>query len=142
MSIALYTDGQRTGVSWVFPLFIVKNFEDPLTGGFIVWRMYLKDRFKDFGWMLLYTPSASRWVDTYFAAGVEWDIEVIDGTRSKDANFVLEKGIKFRANISTSPLRFLTFFTDFWGLRVGIKNKGFFDIERFTYVLEIGAGAW
>ncbi len=123
-------------------MFIVKNFEDPLTGGFLVWRMYLKDKLRDFGWMLLYTPSASRWIDTYFAAGVEWDSQVIDGTRSKDANFVLETGIKFRANISTSPLRFLTFFTDFWGLRVGIKNKGFFDIERFTYVLEIGAGAW
>ena len=91
---------------------------------------------------MLYTPSASRWIDTYFAAGVEWDSQVIDGTRSKDANFVLETGIKFRANISTSPLRFLTFFTDFWGLRVGIKNKGFFDIERLTYVVEIGAGAW
>ena len=142
LSIALYADGQRVGFSWVFPLFIVKNFEDPLTGGFIVWRMYLKDKFRDFGWMLLYTPSASRWIDTYVAAGVEWDSQVVAGTRSKDADFVLETGFKFRANISTTPLRFLTFFTDFWGLRLGVKNKGFFDIDRLTYVLEIGAGAW
>ncbi len=142
LSIALYADGDL-GVSWVFPFFIVRNFEDPLSGGFLVWRMYLKDRRpRDFGWMLMYTPSASRWIDTYLAAGVEWNTQVIDGTSSRNADFVLETGLKFRANISTTPLRFLTFFTDFWGLRVGIKNRGFFDIERFTYVFEIGAGAW
>lgn len=105
--------------------------------------MYLKDRARDFGWMLLYAPSASRWMDTYLAAGVEWDNRVIDdGTRRTDADFVLETGLKFRANISNSPFRFLTFFIDFWGLRVGIKNTGFFDIDRFSYVFEIGAGAF
>jgi len=142
LSIALYTDGDL-GVSWVFPFFIVRNLEDPLAGGFLVWRMYLKDKKpRDFGWMLQYSPSASRWVDTYMAAGVEWDAEVIDGTNNTDADFVLETGFKFRANISRTPLKFLTFFTDFWGLRAGIKNTGFFDIDRFTYVFEIGAGAW
>jgi len=142
LSISLYTDGQRAGLSWVFPLFIVRNFEDPMTGGFIVHRMYLKDRARDFGWMLLYAPSASRWMDTYVAAGVEWDSREIDGIRSTEADFVLETGLKFRANISNSPVRFLTLFTDFWGLRVGIKNTGFFDIDRFRYVFEVGAGAF
>jgi hypothetical protein len=28
------------------------------------------------------------------------------------------------------------------GFRAGVKNKGFFDIERLTYVLEFGAGVW
>ncbi|MFB3106251.1 MAG: hypothetical protein ACE1ZA_15205, partial [Pseudomonadales bacterium] len=143
LAIALYADGSPIGVSWTFPFFIVKNLEDPLTGGFIVWRMYAKDhRLRDIGWMLQYAPSASRWVDTYFAAGVEWDAEDVNGTRSRTTDFVLETGFKFRANISTTPLRLLTFFTDFWGLRLGVKNKGFFDIDRLTYVLEIGAGAW
>ena len=142
LSIALYTDG-KLGVAWVFPFFIIRNLEDPLGGGFFVWRMYLKDTsLRDFGWMLMYAPSASRWIDTYLAAGVEWDTQVIDGTSSTDTDFVLETGLKFRANISTSPLRFLTFFTDFWGFRAGIKNRGFFDIDRLTYVLEVGAGAW
>ncbi len=142
LAIALYTDGQGAGVSWVFPFFILKNLEDPLTGGFLVWRMYLKDRLRDFGWMLLYAPSASRWIDTYLAAGVEWDSQLVNGTRRRDADFVFETGLKFRANISGTPLKFLTLFTDFWGLRLGIKNTGFFDIERFTYVFEIGAGAF
>ncbi len=142
LSIALYSDGERAGVSWVFPLLIVRNFEVPLSGGFLVQRMYLKDKLRDFGWMMMYAPSASRWVDTYFAAGVEWDSKVIDGIRSRDADFVLETGFKFRANISRTPLRFLTFFTDFWGVRAGVKNTGFFDIERLTYVFEVGAGVW
>jgi hypothetical protein len=32
--------------------------------------------------------------------------------------------------------------TDFWGVRIGIKNYGFFDIDKLTYVLEFGAGVW
>ena len=45
------------------------------------------------------------------------------------------------ANIAYSPLRFLPF-TDFWGVRLGVKNWGFWDIERMTYVMEIGAGSF
>ena len=141
-AIALRTDGDL-GFSFVFPLLIVKNFEDPLSGGFIVWRMYLKDKgLRDFGWMLMYTPSASRWIDTYLAAGVEWDDEVVDGVKQTDTDFVFETGLKFRVNMSHSPLKFLTLLTDFWGFRAGILNKGFTDIDQLTYVLEIGAGAW
>jgi hypothetical protein len=80
--IALRLDGD-VGVSFTFPLLIVKNFEDPLTGGFIVNRMYLKDFSPtDFGWQLLYTPSASRWLDGYLAAGLEvatYDVEPAPG---------------------------------------------------------------
>jgi hypothetical protein len=36
----------------------------------------------------------------------------------------------------------MSFLTDFWGLRAGIKNYGFFDIDRLTYVVEIGSGTW
>ncbi len=151
--IALRLDGD-VGVSFTFPLLIVKNFEDPLTGGFVVNRIYLKNHSPtDFGWQLLYTPSASRWLDGYLAAGLEvatYDIEQAPGdsippgaslTETR-TDFTLETGIKFRGQISGSPLGFLSFLTDFWGVRMGIQNKGFFDIDRFTYVIEIGAGVW
>jgi hypothetical protein len=141
-AVSLYVDGDL-GFAFAFPLFIVKNFEDPMTGGFIVHRMYLKDDdLRDFGWMALYTPSASRWIDTYLAAGAEWDKEVVNGESQTDTEFVLETGVKFRVNISTSAFKFLGVLTDFWGLRAGIKNKGFFDIDHLTYVFEFGAGAW
>jgi len=149
-AISLRADGDL-GFSFVFPLFILKNFEDPMSGGFLVHRMYLKDRrLRDFGWQLMYTPSASRWIDTYFAAGVEFDREDVSPppTNPDSANtflqtdFVLETGVKFRVNITKSPLKFLSFLTDFMGFRAGIKNKGFFDISKLTYVLEFGAGVW
>lgn len=142
LSIAYRYDG-NSGFSFVFPFFIVKNFEEPMTGGFIVQRMYLKDeQLRDFGWMAMYTPSASRWIDSYFAAGVEWNTERSGGKDVRDDFFVLETGIKFRAQIGHSPLKFLSFLTDFWGVRAGIKNTGAMDIDNLTYVLEVGAGAW
>jgi hypothetical protein len=149
-AISLRADGDL-GLSFVFPLFIVKNFEDPMTGGFIVHRMYLKDqRLRDFGWMLMYTPSASRWIDTYLAAGYEGDTEEVEPvpgdttgvTMVTHRDFVMETGIKFRVNITKSPLKFLSFLTEFMGLRAGIKNTGFFDISKLTYVFEFGAGVW
>lgn len=155
LGVALRADGD-IGFSFVFPLFIVKNFEVDLGGGFLVHRMYLKDkRLRDFGWLVMYTPSASRWIDTYVAAGVEWDsYDVVeDGpvptpaaeesfVTMTDTDFVFETGIKFRVNLSGSPMKFLGFLTDFWGVRAGIKNKGFFTIEKLSYVIEIGAGVW
>jgi hypothetical protein len=146
LSVALYADGDL-GVSGVFPLFIVKNFEEPMTGGFLTNRIILKDKhLRDFSWMLHYTPSASRWIDGYLSAGWEWDEEDAPAGSSteteKDDFFVFETGIKFRVNLTHSPLKLLTAVTDFWGFRAGIKNDGFFDIERLRYVLEFGAGTW
>jgi len=146
LSIAYRYDGD-SGLSFSFPFFIVKGLEDPMAGGYIVHRMYLKDKsMRDFGWMLHYTPSASRWIDTYLSAGVEWDVtdlpEGSENPTKTTAYFVLETGIKFRVNMSHSPLKFLTKLTDFWGVRVGIKNLGGFEIDKLVYVIEIGAGTW
>ncbi len=146
LAVAFRYDGDP-GLSFAFPLFVVKNFEDPLAGGFLVHRMYLKDReLRDFGWMLNYTLSASRWLDSYFAAGVEWDVVDLPVGEEKptrrETNFVFETGIKFRMSLAESPLKFLTVLTDFWGVRFGIKYLGAFGINRLVYVLEIGAGAW
>lgn len=148
LSISLYADGDL-GFSFVFPLFIVKNFEDPMAGGYLTNRMILKDyNLRDFSWMLLYTNSASRWIDGYFSAGAEWDvIDLPEGSEKKtktETNFVLETGIKFRVNITKSPapLKYLGKLTEFWGFRAGVKNTGFFEINRLRYVLEFGAGTF
>jgi hypothetical protein len=144
-AISFRADGDL-GFSFVFPFFILANLEDPMSGGFLVHRMYLKDRgLRDFGWTVMYAPSASRWVDGYTALGVEWDREPDPADPQRNTlqtDFVLEAGIKFRVNITKSPLKFLSFLTDFMGFRAGVKNKGFFDINRLTYVLEFGAGVW
>jgi len=52
-----------------FPFFIVAHLNDPMTGGYLVHRMYLKNkRLRDLGWMITYMPSGSRWMDTYLGA--------------------------------------------------------------------------
>jgi len=135
------------GVSVILPFFIFKTLEDPIAGGYICQRVYFKDEsLRDIGWMLLYTPSASRWVDGYISGGVEWDkYDVFENdmwsTKTR-TDFVMETGIRFRANLAHSPFSFMSFLTDFWGIRVGVKNYGFWDIDRLTYVLEIGSGTW
>ncbi len=146
LSIALRYDGDL-GLSLVFPLFVVKNFEDPLAGGFLVNRMYLKDKnLRDFAWTLLYTTSASRWFDGYLSTGYEWDVidllETNGNSTKTQGDFVLETGVKFRVNMAQTPLKFMTKLSDFWGFRIGVKNTGFIDINKLTYVLEIGAGTW
>jgi hypothetical protein len=142
LAVNFYYDGQA-GLSLAFPLLVVKNVEDPIGGGFIVNRMYWKGHnLENFGWMALYTPSASRWFDTYLSSGCEWDHETVNGKDDVQANFVLETGFKLRVNLSHSPLKFLKVLTDFWGVRAGIKNYGITDIDRLTYVFEVGAGAW
>jgi hypothetical protein len=146
VSVSLMADGDL-GVAVILPFFIVKTLEDPVAGGYICQRVYFKDkRLRDIGWMLHYTPSASRWVDGYFSAGAEWDWYDVDsgnGDQTKlRTDFVLETGIRFRANLAHSPLSFMSFLADFWGVRAGLRNYGAFEIERLTYVVEIGSGTW
>jgi hypothetical protein len=137
LSIAYRYDGQ-SGVAAAFPLFIVKNYNVELTGGWLVNRVYFeKDRW---AWMLMYTPSASRWVDSYVSGGLEW-VDVPNGA-SNVAYFVGELGVKFRANMQHSPAKFLAKLTDFWGVRAGIQATGGFEIGQLNYVLEIGAGTF
>ncbi len=132
------------GVSLTFPLLIVKNVETPLIGGWMVNRVYLQGKeFKDFGYNLLITPSASRFMDPYFSAGFETRLKIDDsGNEYRARDFVMETGLKFRANVIFSPLKFLSFLTDFWGVRIGIKNTGFPLIKNLGYTFEVGAGVW
>lgn len=146
LSIALRADGDL-GISFIFPLFVVRNFEDPMGGGWLVNRIYLKDKdLRDFGWNIIYAPSASRWVDAYVSAGLEINYEDIPGTEgetTRETKFASEIGMKLRLNISHTPFKFMTRLTDFWGMRFGIKYYGeVTDFEKIGFLFEIGAGTW
>ena len=140
--ISYRIDDDVGGLSVCFPLLIVKNVEAPILGGWLVNRVYLES--KDLGYNILFTPSASRFLDPYLSAGVE----VYNLFKGNDtdlvttSDFVFETGIKLRGNVSYSPLKFLRFLSPFWGVRLGIKNIGFMDIKNLNYVIEIGAGVW
>ena len=142
-SVSAYSDG-RFGFSWTLPFFIGKNMTIPMTGGYVLHRGYAKgNNLRDFGWTLLYSNSASRWLDSYIAVGAEWyDRDPGTGIMERRTDLVVDAGFKFRTQIGHSPLSFLSFITDFWGLRLGVKNYGAFDINRFTYVVELGAGSF
>jgi hypothetical protein len=143
VGIALRYDGDY-GISFTFPFFIVKNLEERMSGGWIVNRIYLKDHgLRDFGYNVMYMRSASRWVDGYFAAGFESDAYDIPGAVERKNYFVSETGIKFRFNLSHTPLSFLTILgTEFWGVRIGIKYRGTWEFDSIGYVAEVGAGVW
>jgi hypothetical protein len=139
-SLSYRFDG-AAGLSLAFPLFLVKNFNEPLSGGYIVHRVYARGKnLGDWGWMAMYTPSASRWFDQYIAAGVEDNrYQREDGTPARKVEFVMETGVKFRFR---APNRAFSWMTEFWGFRAGIKSVGAFDIDHLMYVIEIGAGVW
>jgi len=149
-----WDDTQRLSVA--IPLLIFKNVEAPKTGGWIYNKFYFGDfnsiannpsniMFEHLlGHQITYSSSASRWVDTYIGVGYEIfdrdiDPEIID----YKAFLVSEAGIKFRFDITKTPLRFLRHLgTDFWGLRAGWKNLGFSPFVDSGFVLEFGAGAF
>ncbi len=141
LSISYRYDGHG-GVAAAFPLFIVKNYNVSLTGGWLVNRVYIEsDRW---AWTLLYTNSASNWIGSYFSGGIEW-VDTTNATTNEKATasaFVAELGMKFRVNMTYTPLKPLAKITELWGLRVGVKATGGFDIDQLTYVLEFGAGAF
>ena len=138
ISVSYRYDGDN-GMSVVFPLLVVKNVADPIAGGWLVNRIYFKDvKFRDFSYNLLYTTSASRWLDGYFTFGWEWDD---DGTRTQTRTMT-EVGVKLRFNMGASPLKFLTALTDFWGVRIGVKNTGIWDWDSVGYAVEVGAGTF
>jgi len=142
LSVAFRYDGDP-GISLVFPFFVIKNLEVGITGGWLVQRLIFSDtRARDITWQGLYTTSASRWVDGYFALGAKWDK---DDTGSRSTFFASETGLKFRANIKHSAFKFLTKLgTDFWGLRVGLQYVGYdpWSFDNIGYAIELGAGSF
>jgi hypothetical protein len=142
LSVAFRYDGEP-GVSFVFPLFIVRNLEVTMTGGWLVQRLVFSDnRLRDITWQAMYTTSASRWIDGYFALGAKWDE---DGVGNRFTYFASETGLKFRANIGHTAFRFLTKLgTDFWGLRIGLEylGAGAWSFDNIGYAVELGAGSF
>jgi len=142
LSVAFRYDG-NTGISLGFPFFVIHNLEVKITGGWLLQRVVLSDhRLRDITWQAMYTTSASRWVDGYFAAGALWDKEDEVGTT---AYFASEVGFKFRANIGHTAFKFLTKLgTDFWGFRVGLQyiGAGAWSFDDIGYVVELGAGSF
>jgi hypothetical protein len=141
VSVAVRYDG-NFGVSLGLPFFVIKNLEVGITGGWLLQRVIFSDKhLRDITWQAMYTTSASRWVDGYFAAGALWDREDTGNT----TYFASETGLKFRANIGHTAFRFLTKLgTDFWGLRVGLRyvGAGAWSFENIGYVVELGAGSF
>jgi len=137
-SFAYRYDGNH-GLAVLFPLLVVKSVEDPVGGGWLVNRLTFSDhKLRDISYNMLYTTSASRWIDGYFSFGVEWDS---DGN-STESHAMTEAGIKLRFNMGGSKLKFLTAMTDFWGIRMGVKNWGIWNWDHIGYAIEVGAGVW
>lgn len=139
-----YRSDESAGAVVSFPLLIFKNVEAPLVGGWLVNRIYYQDyELGLIGYNILYTPSASRFLDPYFSVGADFTKYRQDSvTTYVQTDFAFETGIKIRANLSYSPLKFLSFISPFWGVRLGIKNKGFMSIDHLNYIIEFGAGVW
>jgi hypothetical protein len=132
------------GVSLAFPLLIFKNVQDPLAGGWFVHRIYAQGSdLEDFGWLINYSPSASRWFDGYFAVGLEWDYQIVNEVASRKHHVVTESGVKLRFDLTRTPLRFMRKLgTSFWGIRAGIQFRGVWSFDNIGYVFEFGAGSW
>lgn len=139
-SVAYRVDGQQ-GVAISFPLLVLKNVPEPLTGGYLVNRFFVRgSKPVDFGWQVMYTPSASRWFDQYLAAGVDVTRTIEDdGTDLTKSVFAAETGFKFRFR---APVRALEGLMPFWGIRMGVRSRGALDIDGLTFIFEFGGGVW
>ena len=131
-----------------FPLLVIRNVEAPVIGGWFAWTVdtnvrTLGGEFRRLSQRLMYTPSASRWLDSYVAVGYEYQHHVQPDTSFYKTDFVFEVGVKIRGSIAKTPVSFLKHLgTDFWGIRVGIRSYGFHDFKTTRFIGEIGTGAF
>ncbi len=152
LSVAYRWD-DSDGLTLIAPLLLFKTVEAPMTGGWLVNKFSfglgetsISDTSfvfeKAIGHQILYTSSASKWLDTYVALGYDLlDIDIRPDFEDYDTFFVSEVGIKVRLNISKTPLSFLKYLgTEYWGIRIGWKNTGFHPFVNSGFILEVGAG--
>ena len=148
----------KLGLSWrtdglglSIPLLLVRHVEAPMTGGWFYHKVYTENftsnlngqLFNVIGHQIQHSNSASRWLDTYVGLGYEYIYIDDDQPTNDEFEFVSEAGIKIRLNIRVTPLKFLKFLgTDFWGIKIGWKNRGFDFFNSGGFVIEIGAGAF
>ena len=146
----------KIGVTYAFPgyefsvpLLFVKHVPAPMTGGWLYHKIYLTELSTNvyddkpvdvFGHQIRHSTSASRWLDNYVGFGYEI---ITNDNGVNEFGFVSEIGLKIRLNIGVTPLKFLKFLgTDYWGLSMGWRNRGFNNFEGGSFVLTIGAGAF
>ena len=139
-----YRIDKGQGIAVSFPLLVLKNVPEPLTGGYLVNRVFVRgdssERPATLGWSIMYTPSASRWFDQYLSAGVDMARNKrFDDTIEYDTDFVAEVGFKFRFR---APTRAFAALTPFWGVRLGVKSVGALDIDGLSFIFEVGGGVW
>lgn len=81
-------------------------------------------------------------MDPDFSVGLEIENQEIEGHTDTTAHFAFETGVKARGNLAHTPVKFLAFLTDFWGVRLGLKYLGFAAVDELSFVVEVGAGFW
>jgi hypothetical protein len=147
LSASLRVTNRRVGAALIF-----KGLD--MREGWIVPRVTVSGR--DATGELLFTPSASRWADSYFSAGARRQYVTTRESRTVDTEqgpqdieivvppnwrIVVEAGVKFRAKLPPKVRPFVLGYS-FGGLRFGIQALGFSRVEQFRFIWEIGAGAW
>ncbi len=149
ISVAYRYDGVGR-LAVYLPLLITRNIEAPAVSGWFVWATDVNIRafsfngkFERLSVKLLYTPSASRFVDWYLAAGGEYRKYRNEPGLPTEWKFVYETGTKFRFSVDKTPLSFMRRLgTDFWGVRFALRATSFPDVKELGYIVEVGAGVW
>ncbi|NNE25372.1 MAG: hypothetical protein HKN09_00890 [Saprospiraceae bacterium] len=137
------------GFEFSVPLLLIKHVPAPMTGGWLYHKLYLTEQriniydaqpVNILGHQIRHSNSASRWLDNYIGFGYEF---ISNDNGVDEIKFVSEIGLKIRLNLAVTPLKFLRFLgTDYWGLSMGWRNRGFNNFEGGSFVLTLGAGAF
>ena len=144
-----YDAGHGLAISFpmLFPFFffgIPVPCELPLAGGWFLPRFYgLAGEGGDgfYGVQMLYTPSTSRWIETYMAVNGELRLSNPDQEPDKlqfDFYPVAETGLRIRL-INPNWWGLFRFF----GLRIGIRTDVELDrVHGTRFIFEMGTGAF
>jgi hypothetical protein len=147
LSVSLRVSDRRPGAAMIF-----KGLD--LREGWIVPRVTVSG--KEATAELLFTPSASRWADTYLSGGVRRQFVTTRERRTIDTELgrqeidvvippswriAVETGIKIRARLPAKLRPFVLGYT-FGGMRFGLQAIGFRQVDQCRFIWEIGAGAW
>lgn len=146
-----FSRGTNNTLELSVPLLLVRHVKAPMTGGWFYHKLYsgsldtyptAPDAVGVFGHQIRHSNSASRWLDTYVGMGYEVLTDRLNDQHLKTV-LVSEVGIKVRVNITVTPFKFLRFLgTDYWGVSLGWRNRGYNTFESGSFVLSVGAGAF
>ena len=125
------------GLSGIVPL----GLEVPSIGGWLVgkidatisdWNGKAPDRVRLLSVNMMYSPSASRFADWYYAVGPQRSSE----DRTVRWTAAQELGVRFRFALLRSPL------FKFYGGRIGLRTDSVTRPRNTRLVFEVGAGSW